>query len=126
MRATRLKLGRQLNRFTIIGVQLLVLNGTCSYYCVWLVASRSTFQQFTRLPVSEFLISSTSYKISTFHDDFGAVEVSCIVLYISRLLCLQEDLWRPVNFQNAESMKAFESEMKELGLTDIHSYTYGG
>ena len=39
--------------------------------------------------------------------------------------CDQDDNWRPVNYQNEESMVKFEQDMKQLGIDDIHSYTHG-
>ena len=36
-----------------------------------------------------------------------------------------EDLWRPVNHQNAVSQDKFEDEMIELGIKNIQDYSYG-
>jgi hypothetical protein len=37
-----------------------------------------------------------------------------------------DDNWRPVNYQNADSLCKFESEMRQLGLEYINQYSYGG
>jgi len=39
--------------------------------------------------------------------------------------CDQDDNWRPVNYQNEESIVKFEQDMKQLGFDDIHGYTHG-
>jgi hypothetical protein len=35
-----------------------------------------------------------------------------------------DDHWRPVNYQNVESMEKFETDMKQLGVEDIKQYTF--
>jgi len=37
----------------------------------------------------------------------------------------QDDSWRPVNYQNVESVHKFEADMKQLGIDDVHQYTHG-
>ena len=41
------------------------------------------------------------------------------------IVCKQDDNWRPVNYQNDESVVKFELDMKQLGIDDIQQYRLG-
>ena len=40
-------------------------------------------------------------------------------------VCFQEDNWLPMNFQNVTALQQFENSMINLGIKNIHKYTFG-
>ena len=37
----------------------------------------------------------------------------------------QDDMWRPVNYQNKKTLLKFENDMSNLGLENVSKYSFG-
>ena len=72
------------------------------------------------------IFSIIIYNVKQFNITCKYIVTICVEKIITSIMVFsQDDMWRPVNYQNKKTLLKFENDMSNLGLENVSKYSFG-